>query len=67
MRELDRAAQKAIAKHQRLQNEKVLDLVLGNMVHIDGIAAVRSKLQWYIDHLAEFDTSIDGQSQSDDS
>lgn len=53
--DLDRAAKTAIEKHQRLQNEKVLDLVLGNMVHMDGVHAVRQKLLWYYEHLGEFD------------
>ena len=56
-RELDEAAQRAIEKHWRLQNEKTMDLVIGNWVAMDGITAVRQKLQWYLDHLAEFDTS----------
>lgn len=56
--ELDRAAENAVQKHWRLQNEKTLDLVLGNMVAMDGIAAVRRKLQWHLDHLAEFDPTV---------
>jgi hypothetical protein len=49
---ITQAALQAIARHERLKNEKVLDLVLGSMVAQDGITAVRAKLQWYIDHLA---------------
>lgn len=56
-RELDEAGRRAIDKHWRLQNEKTMDLVIGNWVALDGVAAVRRKLQWYLDHLAEFDTS----------
>lgn len=55
MDELERRAKKAVEKHQRLLHSKVLELVLGDMIAMDGIKEVRKRLKWYYDHLAEFD------------
>lgn len=52
---LDRAARLAIDKHQRLLHNKVLELVLGDMIAKDGVHRVREKLKWWYDHLEEFD------------
>lgn len=52
---LDRAVQQAIEKHQKLLHSKVLELVLGEMVAMDGVRETREKLMWYYNHLAEFD------------
>ena len=52
---IEDAAKKAIEKHQRLLHAKVLELVLGDMVAMDGVSATRKKLKWYYDHLREFE------------
>ena len=52
---LDEAARKAVEKHQRLLHNKVFELVLGDMVAMDGIRKTRIKLKWWYDHLEEFD------------
>lgn len=52
---LDNAVKKAIEKHQRLLHSKVLELVLGEMIAMDGVTQTRQKLLWYYEHLAEFD------------
>jgi len=51
---LDRAARSAVDKHQRLLHNKVLELVLGDMIAKDGVHQVRTKLKWWYDHLEEF-------------
>lgn len=51
----DDIAKRAVDKHQRLLHSKVLELVLGDMVAIDGVHETRKKLIWYWEHLAEFD------------
>lgn len=52
---IEKAAKIAIEKHQRLLHSKTLELLLGNMVALDGVHVVREKLMWYYEHLAEFD------------
>lgn len=52
---LDRAARAAVDKHRRLLHSKTLELVLGDMIAMDGVHNVRQKLLWYYEHLAEFD------------
>jgi hypothetical protein len=52
---LDRAAKLAIEKHQRLMHNKVLELVLGDMIAMDTVHEVRQKLKLWYDHLEEFD------------
>jgi len=54
-KELNEAATKAVEKHQRLLHSKVLELVLGDMIAMDGVHLARERLRWYYDHLAEFD------------
>jgi hypothetical protein len=54
-REIERAAQAAINKHNRLLHHKTLELVLGAMVEMDGVRSVRKVLLWYARHLREFD------------
>jgi hypothetical protein len=56
---IKKAAQKAIEKHQRLLQSKVFELVLGDMIFLDGIPEVRKKLKWWYDHLEEFDNGED--------
>lgn len=56
--DLNRAAKLAIEKHQQLLHNKTLELILGNMVAMDGVHAVRQKLMWYYEHLAEFDNEF---------
>lgn len=51
----DKRAEQAIAKHQRLLYNKTLELVLGELIRMDGVSNVRDKLKWYYDHLEEFD------------
>ena len=51
---IDDAAERAIKKHQQLLHAKTLELLLGNMVAMDGVHEVRQKLKWYYDHLDEF-------------
>ena len=55
---IDDLAKKALENHQRLLHAKVLELVLGEMVELDGISSVRKKLKWYYDHLKEFDNGV---------
>lgn len=58
---IERAARIAIEKHQRLLHTKVLELVLGDMIAMDGVRAVRERIRWYYDHLAEFEKGNDKQ------
>lgn len=51
---LDRAAQDALDRHQRLLHQKVLELVLGAMVAQDGTREVRRLLLWYAKQLKWF-------------
>ena len=51
---LDRAAQSAIDRHERLLHAKVLELVLGSMVAWSGVREVRRLLLWYARRLREF-------------
>lgn len=55
---IDDLAKEAVENHQRLLHAKVLELVLGEMVELDGINSVRKKLKWYYDHLKEFDNGV---------
>jgi hypothetical protein len=41
---LDRAAREAVERHDRLLHHKVLELVLGAMVAMDGVKSVRKVL-----------------------
>jgi hypothetical protein len=59
-KDIEKAAKKAIEKHQRLLHAKVLELVLSEMVAMDGVSSTRKKLKWYYDHLKEFDNGIGG-------
>jgi hypothetical protein len=52
---LDDLAEEAIIKHRRLLQDKVLELVLGEMISMDSVNATRKKLKWWYDHLKEFD------------
>jgi hypothetical protein len=36
-------------------HNKVLELVLGDMIAMDTVHEVRQKLKWWYDHLEEFD------------
>jgi hypothetical protein len=54
---LDRAAKQAVEKHQRLLYNKTLELVLGELIRMDGVHLTREKLKWYYDHLEEFDNA----------
>lgn len=56
MNELDRAAERAIDKHERLLHHKTLELLLGSMVARQGIYETRKQLLWYARHLKEFDS-----------
>ena len=58
MDEIEKLAKLAIEKHQRLLHTKVLELVLGDMIAMDGIHETRKKLLWYYEHLAEFDNEL---------
>lgn len=60
---LDDIAKLAIEKHQRLLYSKVLELVLGEMIAIDGISHTRDRLLWYYNHLAEFDNGINNSNE----
>jgi hypothetical protein len=51
----DEIAKKAVDKHQRLLYNKTLELVLGELIRMDGVHMTREKLKWYYDHLEEFD------------
>lgn len=52
---IEQLAKLAIEKHQRLLHDKVLELLLGDMVALNGVHVVREKLLWYYNHLEEFD------------
>lgn len=52
---LDDIANEAVKRHQQLLCSKVLELVLGEMISLNGISDTRQKLIWYYEHLAEFD------------
>jgi len=58
MDEIEKLAKLAIEKHQRLLHSKTLELLLGDMVALDGVRKTREKLKWYYDHLAEFDNEL---------
>lgn len=51
---IDRAAARAIDKHERLLHHKTMELLLGSMVRRSGIREVRRLLLWYARHLREF-------------
>lgn len=53
---IDRAAERAIDRHERLLHHKTLELLLGAMVARSGIREVRRLLLWYARHLREFHT-----------
>lgn len=55
MTPLEKSAQQAIEKHRRLFQNKVLEMTLGEMIALDGIADTRKKLMWWYKHLAEFE------------
>ena len=54
--EIDRAAARAIDRHERLLHAKTLELLLGSMVARQGVREVRRILLWYARHLREFHT-----------
>jgi hypothetical protein len=56
MRELDRAAARAVEKHERLLQLKVIELLLGSMVARIGVKETRKLLLRYARHLREFHT-----------
>ncbi len=58
MNEIEKKAKLAIEKHQRLLHSKTLELLLGDMVALDGVKKTREKLKWYYDHLEEFDNGL---------
>lgn len=58
MDEIEKLAKLAIEKHQRLLHNKTLELLLGDMVALDGVRKTREKLKWYYEHLAEFDNEL---------
>ena len=51
---INRAAERAIDKHERLLHHKTLELLLGSMVARSGIDEVRRLLLWYVNKLEEF-------------
>jgi hypothetical protein len=51
---IDRAAARAIDRHERLLHHKTLELLLGSMVARSGIDEVRKLLLWYVNKLEEF-------------
>lgn len=53
-RDIDRAAARAIDRHERLLHHKTLELLLGAMVARSGTKAVKKTLEWYIEKLEEF-------------
>jgi hypothetical protein len=54
--ELDRAAERAIDKHERLLHLKTMELLLGSMVARQGVKETRKLLLQYAKHLREFHT-----------
>ena len=54
IRDIDRAAAAAIARHERLLHAKTLELLLGSMVARSGVREVRRLLLWYARRLREF-------------
>lgn len=54
IKELDRVANEAIIKHQRLFQTKVLEMVLGEMIALDGVNETIDRLKWWQEHLEEF-------------
>lgn len=55
-RDLDRAAARALDRHERLLHLKTLELLLGSMVARTGVREVRRLLLWYARRLREFHT-----------
>lgn len=53
-RDVDRAVERALDRHERLLHLKTLELLLGSMVRRSGVREVRRKLLWYARHLREF-------------
>jgi hypothetical protein len=53
---INRAAERAIDKHERLLHHKTLELLLGSMVARSSVREVRRTLLWYARHLREFHT-----------
>lgn len=54
--EIDRAATRAIDRHERLLQLKVMELLLGSMVARIGVKETRKLLLRYARHLREFHT-----------
>lgn len=50
------AAISAIEKRRRAKLNSLLELVLEDLVALDGVRGVRAKLLWYARHLREFHT-----------
>jgi hypothetical protein len=54
MDELDKQAERAIDKHERLLHLKTMELLLGSMVARQGVKETRKLLLHYARHLREF-------------
>lgn len=54
--ELDRAAEIAKDKHERLLQQKTLELLLGSMIARQGVKETRRLLLQHTRHLREFHT-----------
>lgn len=51
---LDKAAQDAIKKHKILLQHKTLELLLQDMVSVQGLHETKHILKWWVDRLDEF-------------
>lgn len=49
-------AASAIERRRRAKLNSVLELVLEDLIAMDGVRGVRAKLLWYARHLREFHT-----------
>lgn len=56
VRNINNAAASAIEKRRRSKLNSVLELVLEDLIALDGVRDVRAKLLWYARHLREFHT-----------
>lgn len=54
MKDIERAAQQALDKHERLLHLKVMELLLGAMVRRQGVRETRKLLLRYARDLREF-------------
>ena len=53
---INSAAVSAIAKRRRAKLHSLLELVLEDLIALDGVRPVRAKLLWHARHLREFHT-----------